>query len=512
MNRDRNSEVGSVLAVVLIFVTVLGGWLGVSLLITQASATGGQRLAAQTTSASQVAVATSTVLEQLTVNPTLGSAAFDSSTQPNCGLPAVISGVSVSCVPVTGSNQSLASSSVTTTSQTGTTTGVDNGVSITGSYAFNSSIESQSNNINVTSGNVTATQILTPSGGNISGVSASAGVVSTNAANLPTSSVTPVLPVSDPGNGISGSLNLYLPKNCSFLDTPILIPSGNYNDEAVDQLNVLFSQERIRTYKSNGTYADKDCSVTQGWLHKIDIELGRGIIYFKSANGLDVSKDSLDSLETIVVRNDPSDANVKYDGTGAATGCTYNHGITAVVPLTSLDVSGTQLVFGAAATLSNHDGDIRLCGPRQALGQSFAIISVDNVHATVCAVKRGNSSNCPAVHTGSTPLFYAYAGSTNKTYIYGTVLASGSNVRIDEGLKNQHEIDGGVVSNGAKFTCTSKIGSCVFPVLAGPAVTGRHLKISFTTPSGRVIQHEIVIDDKSGLNPGSHFSITSTGS
>jgi hypothetical protein len=55
-------------------------------------------------------------------------------------------------------------------------------------------------------------------------------------------------------------------------------------------------------------------------------------------------------------------------------------------------------------------------------------------------------------------------------------------------------------------------GSCAFPVLAGPTVTGRHLKITFTTPSGRIIEHEIIIDDKSGLNPSSHFSITSDGS
>jgi hypothetical protein len=512
MKRDRNSEAGSALALVLIFVTILGGWLGVSLLLTQASATGGQRLSAQTASASQVAVAASTVFEQLTINPTLGSTAFDSSTQPYCGLASIVAGVSVSCVPVTGSNQSLASSSVTTTSTTGTTTGTDNGVSITGSYSFNSSIESHSNNVTVTSGNVTATQILTPSGGSISGVSASAGVVSSNVANLPTSSVTPVLPVSDPGTGITGSINLYLPKSCPTLDTPILIPSGNYNDEAIDQLNVLFTAEIIRTYKSNGSYTDKDCSLNFAWLHKVDLEFGRGVLYFVGTKTLDVNKDSNDSSETIIVHNDPSDANVKYDATGVASGCTYLHGVTATVPLTSSDVSGTQLVFGNSATLSNHNGDFRICGPRQALGQSFAIISVDSSHATLCALKRGNSSNCPAVHTGSTPLLYAYGTAAAKTFIYGTVLASGSNVRIDEGLKSQHEIDGGVVSNGAKFTCTTLSGSCAFPVLAGPTVTGRHLKITFTTPSGRIIEHEIIIDDKSGLNPSSHFSITSDGS
>ncbi len=508
----RDSEVGSVLAVVLIFVTILGGWLGVSLLLTQASGSGGQRLAAQTMSASQVAVATSTVLEQLTINPTLGSAAFDSITQPNCGLPTVVSGVTVSCVPVTGSNQPLATSSVTTTSPNGTSTGVDNGVSIIGSYAFNSSIESQSDNVSVTSGSVTATQILTPSGGAISGVSASAGVISTNASNLPTSSVIPVLPVFDPGTGNTGSINSYLPKSCSALNTPILIPSGNYNDEAIDQLNVLFSQERIRTYKSNGTYTDRDCSDSESWSHGIDIELGRGVLYFKGTKVLDVRRDTNDLSESILVHNDPSDANVKYDISGLATGCSYNHGVTPADPQTSTEVSGTQLVFGDSATLSNRDGDFRICGPRQAIGQSFAIISADSSHAIVCAVKRGNSSNCPAVHTGNTPLFYAYATATAKTFIYGTVLASGSNVRVDEGQRDQHEIDGGVVSNGAKFTCMTGGGSCAFPVLVGPAVTGRHLKISFTTPSGRVIQHVIVIDDKSGLNPSSNFSITSTGS
>ena len=93
MKRDRNLDAGSALALVLIFVTILGGWLGVSLLLTQASATGGQRLSAQTTSASQVAVAASAVFEQLIIDPSLGSAAFDSSSQPNCGLATIISSV-----------------------------------------------------------------------------------------------------------------------------------------------------------------------------------------------------------------------------------------------------------------------------------------------------------------------------------------------------------------------------------------------------------------------------------
>ncbi len=512
MKRNRLSDGGSAMALVLIFVTALGGSLGVTMLVTQASTSGVQRLNLQTASSSQAASVTATVLEQLIVNPSFGSSAFTPATQPNCGLPTNISGVAVSCTPVTSGSQALTSSAVTTTSASGTTIGVDNGISVTGSHEFNSVIQSFSDNVTVASGNVTAPQVLTPAGATISGVTAISAAVTGTTANLPSSSVTPILPVSDPGTGISGSINSYLPASCPGLNSTITIPSGNYNDEAIDQLNELFNLEIIRTYKANGSYTDKDCSQNGGWSHKIDVALGRGEIYFKGTKVLDIRRDSDDDTESIRIHNDNDDAVEDFDSKGNPTGCEYKHGISALNPTQASEVSGTQIVFGGAATLSNEDGDFSLCGPHLAMGQSFAIMSLDSSHATVCATKKRSSSNCPAVHTGTAPLLRAYGNTNTKTYVYGTILASGSNVRIDQRSKGQHEIDGGIVGDGAKFTCTLASGACPFPVQAGPSVSGRRLKIKLTCASGAVVEHVVVINDNSGLNPGSHISISNSGS
>lgn len=512
MRKSTFGDGGSAMALVLIFVTMLGGSLGVTLLVSQVSTSGIQRMNLQTASSSQIARATATALEQLIVNPTYGSSAFTSATQSNCGLPSTISGVSVSCTAVTAGSQALTSAAVTTTSSSGSATGVDNGISVTGSHSFNSVIQSFSNNVTVASGNVTAPQILTPAGTGISGVTAISAPVTGTAANLPSNSVTPILPVSDPGTGISGSINSYLPTNCPGLNNTITIPSGNYNDEAIDQLNQLFSSELIRTYKSNGSYTDKDCSENWGWGHKIDIAFGQGTLYFKGTKLLDIRNNADDATEKIKIHNDSSDAVEVLDSKGNPSGCNYKHGLTPLNPTSSANVSGTQIIFGGSATLSNTDGDFSLCGPYLAMGQSYALMSLDDSHATVCATKLKGSSNCPSAHTGSTPLLRTYGNSGTKTYVYGTVLASGSSVRIDQGVKGQHEIDGGIIGDGAKFTCTLANGSCQFPVQAGPAVTGRRLKIKFTTSTGVCVEHEIVIDDNSGLNPGSHVSITNSGS
>lgn len=512
MIKKSNADAGSALALVLIFVTILGGFLGVSLVLDQSSIAGSARLKIQTTTASQVAVATSTVLEQLIVNPSFGSTSYDSSSQPNCGLPNSVGVVTVTCSVVTGSSQALASESVLATASSGSTTGVDNGISLTGNNNFNNAIKSFSNNVSVSSGTVTATQILTPSGSAISGVSATNGQLSGSASTVPTAYVTPLLPVTDPGTGTAGSLNAALPSSCPGLDSTITIAGGSYNDFAIDQLNALFSLGVLRTYKANGTYTDKDCSHNFGWGHKIDISFGQGQIYFSGVKLLDIRKNTLDLTEQIFLHNDPADAVVTLDANGNPNGCTYKHGITKLNPATNSDISGTQIIFGGAASLSNFDGDFKLCGPSQAMGQSFAMISVDAAHQNVCVAKKGAASKCPAVRTGNTPLFHAYGNSGTKSYIYGTVLASGSSVQIEQGVSGQHEIDGGVVANAATFNCSLSSGACPFPVQAGPTITGRHLRVQFTTPSGKTVVRTIVIDDNSGLNPANHISITNTGS
>jgi hypothetical protein len=518
MSKRMKKDSGSALALVLIFVTVLGGWLGVVLLVSQASTSGIQRLNMQTSNSSQAAAATATVLEKLTNDPTLGSSAFTPVTQPNCGLPSTINGVTVICTPVTGGTQPLASNAVEVTGpDTGTTPGVDKGITVTGSHDFDSPIKStgSSSNITISTGTVKVPKVETKDGASIPGVTGTTVKGTGTSSDLATSQSVPVLPVGNPGTGISGSLNSVLPATCKGLDSTITIPSGDYNDEAIDQLNQLFSYDIIRTYQSNGSFTDRDCSQNNTWKHKEDIALGRGEIHFTGTKVLKVLKDKDDPSESISIHNEASDAVVTNDSSGNPTGCSYLHGLTATSPMTSSDVSGTQLAFGGAATFENDDGDVKICGPHVAVGQSIAIISLDASHESVCAAVTGSSAKCPALHTGTTPLFYAKGktstGSSGKSYIYGTVLASGSSVQIDESSSKQHEIDGGIVANGAKFSCTAA-SACAFPVKSGPAVTGRHLKITLRCASGAVFEHEIIADDNSGLNPASHFSITSLGS
>lgn len=117
---------GTALGLVLIFVTILGVWLGSALLLTQISNTGVNNLDLQNKNSNQIAVATATVLQQLAADSTKGSGSANSTNQPNCNLPtsvATASGaVQVTCTPVTNNPLTDCTYTVSQLNGTGTTT------------------------------------------------------------------------------------------------------------------------------------------------------------------------------------------------------------------------------------------------------------------------------------------------------------------------------------------------------------------------------------------------------
>ncbi len=145
----RDKEEGTALGLVLVFVTILGVWLGAVLLITQASTTGVQRMSLQNSNSSTAEAAKASVLAQLNYNAITNPALL---TTTNCGvtIPVGYKGT-FSCTP-TLVTQPLTTTSMNTTSTGGTQPGIDNGIQFTGQWVVNSPIVIQSSSTGVSPG------------------------------------------------------------------------------------------------------------------------------------------------------------------------------------------------------------------------------------------------------------------------------------------------------------------------------------------------------------------------
>jgi hypothetical protein len=143
----RDNEEGTALGLVLVFVTILGVWLGAVLLITQASTTGVQRMSLQNSNSSTAEAAKASVLAQLNYNAITNPALL---TTTNCGvtIPVGYKGT-FSCTP-TLVTQPLTTTSMNTTSTGGTSPGIDNGIQFTGQWVVNSPIIVQSAQTSIT--------------------------------------------------------------------------------------------------------------------------------------------------------------------------------------------------------------------------------------------------------------------------------------------------------------------------------------------------------------------------
>ncbi|HEY4898159.1 MAG TPA: hypothetical protein VIH79_00375, partial [Candidatus Nanopelagicaceae bacterium] len=138
-------DFGAAFGLVLIFVSVLGLWLGAALILSQASTAGIASLVAQNKNSSADAQAAANVFEQLDTNLSLGSAAYVAASTPqiNCGITdsttlAHLTSLGVtnfSCAPViTAGNTNGAPAGIISTGDGSTgTAGVDYGTAVTGS-------------------------------------------------------------------------------------------------------------------------------------------------------------------------------------------------------------------------------------------------------------------------------------------------------------------------------------------------------------------------------------------
>jgi hypothetical protein len=164
----RDKEEGTALGLVLVFVTILGVWLGAVLLITQASTTGVQRMSLQNSNSSTAEAAKASVLAQLNYNAITNPALL---TTTNCGvtIPVGFKGT-FSCTP-TLVTQPLTTTSMNTTSTGGTSPGIDNGIQFTGQWVVNSPIVIQSSSTGVSPGTgstITAPAVYINNGGSTS--------------------------------------------------------------------------------------------------------------------------------------------------------------------------------------------------------------------------------------------------------------------------------------------------------------------------------------------------------
>ena len=83
----HKKDQGTALGMVLIFITVLGVWLGSTLLLTTVANGGAGGLSIQNCNSNQIASATANVMQQLAADPSIASASLSSATQPNGGVP-----------------------------------------------------------------------------------------------------------------------------------------------------------------------------------------------------------------------------------------------------------------------------------------------------------------------------------------------------------------------------------------------------------------------------------------
>ncbi len=145
MKPTMKTDRGAALGLVLIFITILGVWIGAIFLVTQVTTSGNAVLAKQAAQTSDVAKATAAAIAQLKHDLSAGLPA--AGVQTNCNLPTTsVTTVTVTCTPIAVTNGATPGA-VITTATTGSTPGVDFGTQITGPFTFDNSVQTLSNSL-----------------------------------------------------------------------------------------------------------------------------------------------------------------------------------------------------------------------------------------------------------------------------------------------------------------------------------------------------------------------------
>ena len=497
------SEEGSALGLVLVFVTILGVWLGAIFLVGQISTSGVQRLAVADSNSNVNSSLSASILQQLSANPgivinaitkttTTGTGSLATTMSSNCGLTglALPPGYTVNCIVLP--NTGLTSTSFSTPNNPATgTQGITtlSGPTTTGSKMnvgapVDAPVYVKSGNVN-DQGNKTATPTaastssITPGGGG--------GVV------------TP----SDHDDGDSSEHKITWPSTCSDLESKGLhLTHGHYTATEVKQLNYLTKYKKMWLLNNDGELQDatssntKDCSKDSN--KNIEIDLGDGQYYFDGGD-LDLN-DGGDHTWSIKVRNESSSSS--FDS--KSNTCSYS-GTFVANPTKQSEIRGAEIIIGSGSSWKNTSADTALCGPRTSMGAGPVFAGLSSSDIAACRAKYGSTaSSCnftsPGIRGGSKYTFDAPIGSGQtkaRNFIYGSVYVPTGDVHMSQDIAQTsatgalHRYLGGVTANQVYAACTV---NCTIVNLTSSDPGSTYIQITITNPNGTTSQHIYKID------------------
>jgi|GEM_PF-5673979 len=457
-------DYGSALGLVLIFVSVLGLWLGGVLILIQASTASIASLAKQNKNSTANAEATASVFEQLNSIQSLGSAAYVAANTPqtNCGITdsktlANLNSLGVSnfsCAPViTDGNTNGSPAGIISTGDGSTgRAGVDYGTAVTGN------------------GTTTVNNIVVSNSTSLIGCGTTLvalGCVSKSNNSSPLASfdhcVTEDFACSADDNFTQiENVYSYNTKNikCSKKATTIVVPAG-----VLDQSYIRYLNE----------YTDGSlCKPNSKYPVEIEFDPGQ---YDLSNSGTGSTTWTIDN-QYVTVMNLASDATMNATNTS----CQYSK-VMPLNPTSNNDFSGTQ-IFLDGISLDFSVGNINLCGPNQVTGISSVLVALDSTHVGYCQTKHG-SALCPSNQGSKVSVV---VGSGADVHFGGRGMMDNATVTLDSTGSNV-TFTQGVLGASVNFNCSSG-GGCAFPAPTGSGA--REMQISFTIGT-RAITKTILI-------------------
>ena len=457
-------DYGSALGLVLIFVSVLGLWLGGVLILIQTSTASVASLVKQNKNSAASAEATASVFEQLNINQSLGSAAYVAANTPqtNCGVAdsktlANLNTLGVSnfsCAPViTNGNTNGAPAGIISTGDGSTgTAGVDYGTAVTGS-----GITTVNNTV------VSNSTYLIGCGTTLVAL----GCVSKNNNSAPLASydhcVTEDLSCSTDDNFKQiESLTSYNPANLKCVNkvTTIVVPAGALDQSYIRYLNEL----------TDGTH----CAPKSQF--PVEIDFGPGQYDFNNSGS--GSTTWTINNQYVTVKNLASDVTMN----STFTSCQYSK-VMPLNPTSNSAFSGAQ-IFLDGISLTVNSGNFTLCGPNQITGISAALVALDPTHVGYCQSKH-SASLCPSNQASKVSVV---VGTGGKVHFGGRGMMDNAKVTLNSTGSNV-TFTQGVLGASVNFNC-SNAGGCTFPAPTGNGA--REIQISFTI-GGRAITKTILI-------------------
>lgn len=487
MRQYWKNEEGSALGLVLIFVTILSFWLSSILLLTQVSAFGVERMLQKTENLNQVSSAQALVLETLDSNSALGSAAYTSEQQPNCGLGSFINGVSITCSTLSNQGSSSAFSTVGTSGTDSMSFGgvgtytIDNALvsasGITGNIPDATSIVTSLGSTNTPNCVVSLTETCSGNSGT------SIGSMGGGGALCPADEVCKTND-DDDDDDESGTT---WPTKCSDLSKTVFLKAGRHNRNDIKRLNGLITANRVKLYKYSDDHKLKEsveCSTgNSGWDGKIHIEIKSGGHYFH---------DSHDNNATINMGNSNAEM---HTGAEAQIGsdnksCNYG-GVVSAYATRFSQYYGAQFIFGEGTSASFTAGEMKICAPNFETGRGSAFVSLNAVSTQACIATYSALRCLGATSTNSNSVVIA-----SNVYTVGDWNMPNTTLIMSANSTEPVTATNGITSKALDATCNNSAG-CKFSVVKNK-YPGRTILVKMTLDSGYTVQKIIVINSSTG--------------